>query len=109
MISIKAEMGTHCAFNLFAEGHAGAERNENDHDLVCCAVSTIMGVLANSCAMIEDVNTVYHTHSGYALVTVTRIPDDLWAEINSRFQMALDGLEALSAQYPTCIKVTAIS
>lgn len=94
-------------FSLTAEGHANADRNEDGRDLVCCAVSTVMGMLANSCARIEDVNTVYHSRSGYAHVAVCSIPVDLWAEINSRFQMVLDGLEALAEQYPECLTVEA--
>lgn len=107
MIRVEAIMGTDGDFSLTAEGHAQADRNEDGRDLVCCAVSTVMGMLANSCALIEDVRTVYHSRSGYGQVTVTGIPDDLWAEINSRFQMAVDGLEALSVQYPKCLAVEA--
>ena len=106
MIKIHASLGKEEAFMLSAEGHANAARNENDHDLVCCAVSTLFGTLANSCAMIEDINTVYHAASGNALVTVTNITDDLWAEVASRFRMATDGLQALAIQYPESLRVT---
>lgn len=106
MISITAEMGRDSVFSLTAEGHAGADRNEDGRDLVCCAVSTIFGTLANSCAQIDDVNTVYHSRHGYAHCVVTNIPDDLWAEINSRYQMAVDGLEALAMQYTQCLHVS---
>lgn len=105
MISIYAQMGRDETFCVSAHGHAKAARNEEDHDLVCCAVSTILCMLANSCALIGDVNTVYHASSGNALVTVTGIPDDLWAEINARFQMAVDGLTGLSIQYPQNLQV----
>lgn len=108
MIRIIAEMGLDGSFTLTADGHARADRNEDGRDLVCCAVSTIMGVLANSCAQIEDVSTVYHSRHGYAHCAVTGIPEDLWAEINSRYQMAVDGLEALSVQYPQCLEVSVI-
>lgn len=91
---------------ISASGHAHAARNENDHDLVCCAVSTLLGTLANSCAQIEDVNVIYQTSSGNGLVTVVNIPVDLWAEIASRFRMAMDGLEVLAMQYPQSIKIS---
>ena len=109
MIKVHAYMDAgDSAFSLSADGHADAQRNDDGRDLVCCAVSTIVGVLANSCALIEDVRTVYHSRKGHALVTVSGITDDLWAEINSRYQMAVDGLQALAVQYPEClcVKVT---
>lgn len=106
MINIEAELGEDKVFYLMASGHANAERNEDGRDLVCCAVSTIMGVLANSCALIEEVRTVYHSRSGHAQVSVTDVPEKLRAEINSRFQMAVDGLEALAVQYPQCLWIT---
>ena len=106
MINIEAELGEDKVFYLMASGHADAERNEDGRDLVCCAVSTFMGVLANSCALIEDVRTVYHSRSGHAQVSVTDVPERLRAEINSRFQMAVDGLEALAVQYPQCLWIT---
>lgn len=106
MIKIHASLGNDEAFCLSAEGHAGAGRNEYDHDLVCCAVSTLMGTLANSCALIDGVNTVYHSTKGNALVTVTNITDDIWPEIASRFRMAMDGLQGLAIQYPNSLKVT---
>lgn len=105
MIHVKAQMGDDSTFSLYIEGHARAERNEHDHDLVCCAVSTIIGTLAASCMQIEDVNTIHHGRKGNALVTVTGIPDDLWAEINARYQMAVDGLTSLAAQYPKSLEI----
>ena len=95
MIKILASLGTEEAFTISAQGHAQAARNENDHDLVCCAVSTLLGTLANSCAWVGDVN-----------VTVTNISDDLWGEIASRFRMAMDGLEVLREQYPESLKIS---
>jgi len=105
MINIEASIGVDHVFTLTAEGHAHADRNENDHDLVCCAVSTIICTLANSCAQMEDVNTVYHSKHGYGHVNVTSVPEDLWGEIVSRFQMAVDGLTVLALQYPDSIKI----
>lgn len=106
MIIVHASLGRDEAFCLSAQGHANAMRNECDHDMVCCAVSTLMGTLANSCALIEDVNTVYHAASGNALVTVSKIPEEIWPEIASRFRMAMDGLQGLAIQYPKSLKVT---
>lgn len=105
MIVIHAELGRDLTFSISADGHAHAARNEEDHDLVCCAVSTIMCTLATSCANVEEVNTVYHTSSGHAMVTVTDCME-LWCEIAARFQMAVDGLMALGQQYPQSIRMT---
>lgn len=106
MIKILASLGTEEAFMISAQGHAQAARNENEHDLVCCAVSTLLGTLANSCAWVGDVNVNYQTSSGNGLVTVTNISDDLWGEIASRFRMAMDGLEVLREQYPESLKIS---
>lgn len=103
MINIAITIGED-AYMLTADGHANAPRNDQDHDPVCCAVSTIVQTLAFSCALIEDVCTVFHTSSGHAMVTVTRF-DELEGEITSRFQMAADGLEALAEQYPEFIRL----
>lgn len=105
MINIEATLGEDAAFSLTAEGHAHADRNEHDHDLVCCAVSTILCTLANSCVQLDDVNTVYHSKPGYGHVMVTNVTEALWGEVESRFRMALDGLEVLAMQYPACIKM----
>ena len=106
MIIVRAEsMGKWDTFSISADGHANAARNEENHDLVCCAVSTLMGTLANSCARIEDVNTIYQSSHGHALVTVTNIPEEIWHEIASRFTMAMDGLEGLAEQYPDSLRI----
>lgn len=104
MIIIDAQMKSDY-FALTADGHANAARNDDGRDLVCCAVSTIMGTLANSCALIDDVSTMYTTRSGYAHIFVNNC-GELWCEVCSRFQMAVDGLNALAAQYPQSLRVT---
>lgn len=90
---------------ITASGHANAPRNEDGRDLVCCAIATLMGALANSCAQIKGPATVYHTQSGLAELTVTNImtaPD----EIRPRLQMLIDGLSVLEVQYPQNIRMT---
>lgn len=105
MIRVEATINAEDHYMLTADGHAGAERNEQDHDLVCAAVSAIVQTLAFSCAQIEEVSTVYHTSSGHAMVNVTNY-DEMEGEITPRFRMALDGLAAMAQQYPQCITVT---
>lgn len=104
MITITANLGRDEVFSLTADGHANGQRNENDHDLVCCAASTILCMLANSCARLEDVNVTYHQRSGYGHVLVNNC-EELWGEVSSRFRMALDGLEGLAMQYPQCLRI----
>ena len=103
MIQVKAYFG-HNVFSLLAEGHANAERNEDGRDLVCCAVSTIMTTLANSCTKLADVKTHYAPKSGYGKVYVTA-PTHQRDAVEARFQMALDGLAVLAMQYPESIKI----
>ena len=91
-------------FSVEADGHAGADRNEHGHDLVCCAISTLICTLANSCAQLQGPATVYHTLDGFARLTVsnTRTCPD---EVRARLQMLLDGLHALEVQYPQNIRL----
>lgn len=107
MTRIEAIIKAEDAYMLTADGHAGADRNEQDHDLVCAAISAIIQTLAISCAQIDEVSTVYHTSAGHATVCVTNY-DELEGEIQARFRMALDGLEALQRQYPQHVSVTII-
>lgn len=106
MTTIEATINAEDAFMLTADGHADGNRNEEDHDLVCAAISAIIQTLAISCAQIDEVSTVYHTSAGHATVCVTNF-DELEAEIHARYRMALDGLEALQRQYPrlVCVKI----
>ena len=105
MIHAKVTYGRGGAFSLTAEGHAHAARNENGRDLVCCAVSTIFGTLANSCTQLDGVNTTYHNKPGYGHIVVTGVPENLWGVVDARFQMAADGLAVLAIQYPDSIRV----
>ena len=63
MIDVKVEWKTE-PFSLTARGHAQAKRNADGHDLVCCAVSTIVQTLGFSCAGMPEVNTTFHTIKG---------------------------------------------
>lgn len=93
------------SFSIVATGHANAPRNEDGRDLVCCAISTLMCTLANSCAQIMGPATVYHTKSGMAELTVANVmtaPD----EIKPRLQMLIDGFRVLEQQYPQNIRMT---
>lgn len=91
-------------FSVEAEGHANAKRNDDGRDLVCCAISTLMCTLANSCAQLEGPAVVYHTLDGFARLTVSNVrscPDGLRA----RLQMLLDGLHVLEQQYPQNVRL----
>lgn len=92
-------------FRLTASGHADGPRNEKDHDLVCCAVSALVQTLGVSCASLTDVNTLYRDSKGDAEIVVTDT-EAHWDELVPRFQMALDGLQVLAAQYPEYITLT---
>ncbi len=93
------------SFTVVAAGHANAPRTEDGRDLVCCAISTLMCTLANSCAQIKGPSTMYHTQTGLAELTVTNImtaPD----EVRPRLQMLIDGFSVLEAQYPQNLRMT---
>ena len=94
-------------FTILADGHCHAPRTDDDRDLVCCAVSTLLHALACSCSNIDGVCTVYHTkpNGGYVELTVTNsIVDPVG--VQARLQLVLDGLETLGQQYPQCLRVS---
>lgn len=92
-------------FTLTASGHANADRNEDGHDLVCCAVSTIVQTLGVSCASLLDVCTVYRKLKGCAEILVTDT-EAHWEDLVPRFQMAIDGLTVLANQYPQHVSLS---
>lgn len=88
-------------FALRAIGHAGVDRSTCDHDLVCCAASTIIQMLAVSCAQVEGISTRYHAVKEKALEEILITGTEAhWDELVPRFQMAIDGLTLLANQYP---------
>lgn len=92
-------------FSLTARGHAEAARNEDGHDLVCCAVSTIIQTLGVSCASLMEVETVYHRADGFARILVTGT-EAHWEQLVPRFQMAIEGLTVLASQYPQHVSLS---
>lgn len=104
MINIKVEWKKE-PFVLTATGHAGAQHNADGHDLVCCAVSTIVQTLGVSCASMIGINTLYHKCDGHAQILVTGT-ETHWDELVPRFQMAIEGLTVLANQYPQHVSLT---
>lgn len=92
-------------FTVIADGHACAPRNEDGRDLVCCSISCLLTTLANSCAQLDGVQTIYKTTSGMAELYVSNTLADP-AGIDARLQMAVDGLTGLAQQYPQSIRMT---
>lgn len=92
-------------FTMTVSGHACAKRNEEDHDLVCCAVATIAQTLAVSCMSLQGVQSLFRTGDGFSDLIVSDT-EAHWDELVPRFQMAIDGLTVLSAQYPDNISLT---
>lgn len=86
-------------FSLTAKGHTNADRNEEGHDLVCCAVSTIVQTLGVSCASLMDVETAYRRAPGDTEIVVSGT-EAHWDQLVPRFQMAIEGLTVLANQYP---------
>ena len=92
-------------FSLMLDGHANAGRNEHDHDLVCCAVSTLVQTLGVSCVSLPDLNTRYQAQEGHVEILVTGT-EAHWDKLVPRFEMAIDGLTVLANQYPQHVTLT---
>lgn len=92
-------------YTLTVKGHANAERNEKDHDLVCCAVSILAQTLGVSCVEVQEARTMMHQEKGDYEVRVFN-GDECRDEILPRFVMAADGLMLIEEQYPDNIRLT---
>lgn len=90
------------SFHLTADGHAGADHNADGHDLVCCAVSTLMQALAHSCSKVDGLKVVSSQSDGFMHISLWG--DTVWDEILPRYTMVLDALEVLSYQHPEHIR-----
>ena len=93
------------SFTVIADGHACAPRNEDGRDLVCCSISCLLTTLANSCAQLDGVQTIYKATSGLAELHVSNTLVDP-AGIDGRRQMTVDGLTGLAQLYPQSIRMT---
>lgn len=99
MINVNIEMQH---MHLVMHGHAEAEKNDEGHDLVCCAASTLlMALLYSTKAAAEidggldkgdaDIRLRPHAGQGFACL--------------HKLEMAVDGLRMLAAKYPEHISV----
>lgn len=90
-------------FEVTAEGHAEAQR-VNDYDLVCCAISTLLGTLGNALLDMYNDNLLctppkIKQKSGY--VHIKAEPKKEYEVIVKQvFKSFMLGLEILSKQYP---------
>ena len=99
MITIKR---VHRPYGLIVDGHAGAPRNEQNHDLVCCAVSTLMQTLLYSAS--RQGHMIDHdTTEGHMEIRVHE--DDTFDRMLAQtFMVVEDGLQMLVDAYPGQIK-----
>lgn len=101
MIEIRAKYDP---LSLKMDGHAQSERNEHDHDLVCCAASMLVQALVRSCALYPGIAVVGEAGSGHIDF---RLECDKVGQAPAlhRFQMCMDGLEMLEKSYPQSLHV----
>jgi uncharacterized protein YsxB (DUF464 family) len=102
MINVHASMAD---LTLRMEGHANAERNEHDHDLVCCAASILLQTLVRSCALYTGITVAGEADMGRADIRLECVKGAREAAIH-RFVMVMDGLEMLAKTYPQSIHIT---
>lgn len=100
MIKVTHETDT---YGLSVSGHAGAQKNAEGHDLVCCAVSALMQTLlytASKSGQMLD----HETEDGYLRVAIT--PGQKFTrELQIMFRTVEDGIEMLAQAYPECIEI----
>lgn len=89
-----------------AQGHANHGFNEVGHDLVCCAVSTLICALAIEIESRDDLeNFEIQQDSGYSLISAEATEGSERA-IEALFDMVERGLRDISEQYPKSLKIT---
>lgn len=94
------------SFKVTIQGHAGAEKNAEGHDMVCCAVSTLVQTLSYSLKRLPDVSVRARMEKGDAELEVKKTiscPDSQWELATARTAMFMDGILLLVNQYPECI------
>ena len=84
------------------EGHAGAERNAQGHDLVCCAASVLLQAFLLS-AIRAGYSATWNLDPGDSSIHLTEPDRD--EGIRARLAMLEDGLCMLEQAYPKCIRV----
>ncbi len=87
---------------ISVEGHAGAERNAQGHDLVCCAASVLLQAFLIS-AVNAGYRASYDLEPGNSRVELEEADRD--EGIRARLKMLEDGLCMLEKAYPKCIRV----
>lgn len=90
---------------LEARGHAGAAKNEYGHDLVCCAVSTLMDTYhyaghMDGCIMLVEAD------KGYKRVEPD--PDSQYAPALKHYLTCKRGMEMLARERPEHVRMVRI-
>lgn len=94
---------------IYAYGHSNAPRNEQDNDLVCCAVSTLMCTLARE----VEKHWLSGNTKAYPLVELKAGDSIVYCEptrrakkvVEETFSTIANGFRGLAEQYPDYIKI----
>lgn len=87
---------------LKMDGHANAMRNEQDHDLVCCAASILLQTMIRSCQLYPGITVEGNAAIGKADILLKH-KNTAEEAAKHRYQMTLDGLEMLAKTYPQSV------
>lgn len=91
------------SYGLAVSGHAGAQQNAEGHDLVCCAVSTLMQTLLYTASKAGHMLD-HEAEDGYMRVAIT--PGERFTrDLMEKFRTVEDGIEMLAQAYPECIEI----
>lgn len=91
-------------FEVKMQGHAGAERNAEGHDLVCCAASVLLQTLvywAQDVKMAKADGSIAKGDAYVRLTPYTDCYDQTWAA----YSVMRSGMEMLQKAYPECINI----
>ena len=90
-------------YGLVVDGHAGSMLNDNNHDLVCCAVSTLMYTLVYSLRR-QGVKIEYTVWDGHMELRV-KSDREFNRDVAQSFLVVEHGLEMLATAYEENLKI----
>lgn len=104
MIKIDRERLPSGGIRIEMTGHAGGERNEDGHDLVCAAASCLAYTLADAAYECCAKPTVCMEPG---LTVIKGTPKlDRRTEFNTAMEYIAKGFDLLQTSYPNCLEVS---
>lgn len=98
-------------YDISIKGHAGAVRNEQDNDLVCCAISTLVCAACNMIELLTESGKAQESiaiaEPGMSRLYIKAMPQET-RYIQGVMDTFIIGLEGIREVYPEYINIKCI-